>query len=155
MPTLPFSILPEEEIETPDFQPLEPGWYTAEVSGSKDKVSQSGNDMAELEFTLTNGRKVWATYNIGFPEGSAVLEMARREVSQLAHAAGFATVGNTDELVGSYVQVHLKIRPAKGDWPARNEVDAYRSAGDSTPTPPAVAAAKPNSSDVSPWAKAS
>ena len=152
MSSLPFPILPEEEIEAPDFQPLEPGWYTAEVTGSKDKVSQSGNDMAELEFTLTNGRKVWATYNIGFPEGSDVLEMAKLLVSQLAHAAGFARIANTDELVGSYVQVYLKIRPAKGDWPARNEVSAYSSAGDSAPTPPAVAAAKPNSA---PWAKAS
>ena len=107
--------------------------------------------MAELEFTLTNGRKVWTTFNLNYPD-EGVVAIAQRQMSQLAHAAGLAALGDSDELVGAYVGVYLKIRPAKGDWPARNEVSAYRSAGDSAPTPPAVAAAKPNSA---PWAKAS
>lgn len=151
MSSLPFPILPEEEIEAPDFQPLEAGWYTAEVSGSKEKMSQAGNNMAELEFSLTNGRKVWTTFNLNHPD-EGVVQIAQRQMSQLAHAAGLAALGDTDELVGAYVGVYLKIRPAKGEWPARNEVGAYRSAGDSAPTPPAIAAAKPNSA---PWAKAS
>mgnify|MGYP001162364689 CR=1 FL=1 len=151
MSSLPFPILPEEEIEAPDFQPLEPGWYTAEVTGSKEKISQAGNKMEEVEFSLTNGRKVWTTFNLNHPD-EGVVAIAQRHMSQLAHAAGLAELSDTDELVGAYVQVYLNIRPSKGEWPARNEVRAYRSAGDSAPTPPAVAAAKPNSA---PWAKAS
>jgi len=110
--------------------------------------------MSELEFTISEPytRKVWVTYNLYHPNEKAVA-MARKQVSQCATAIGFVTIGDTKELVGSSVQVCLKVTPAnleKG-WSARNEVTAYRSIND-PPTSPGVVSAKP---DALPWAKAS
>ena len=150
MAALPFPILPAEDVLVSDFDPLEPGWYTAEVTAEKDKTSAAGNEMNELEFTLAS-RKVWKTYNILHPD-TKVRDIAQREISQLAAAAGLVAVADTKELIGSYVQICLKVVPAnieKG-FKARNDVTAYRSS-DNSPAAPGVVAAVPNSA---PWAKA-
>lgn len=108
------------------YEPLPAGWYAATVEEESDQISQAGNEMLKLNFSLDTGRRVNSWYNTGHPKEN-VQEIAFKELTRLADACGLAGLDNTSELVGR--KCEIKLVP-DGSF---NKVTGYRALPRSAP----------------------
>lgn len=117
-----------EDFNTTDsFEALPEGWYGATVETESDEVSQAGNQMLKLTYSIDgNGRRVSAWYNTGHPKDN-VKEIAYKELARLADACGLVSVGPSSELIGRKCEVRLEI---DGSY---NRVKGYRTLPRSAP----------------------
>ena len=112
---------------TDSFEPLPEGWYGATVETESDEVSQAGNKMLKLTYSIhDNGRRVSAWYNTGHPKEN-VQDIANKELARLADACGLVEVGVSSELVGRKCEIRLEI---DGSY---NRVKGYRALPRSAP----------------------
>lgn len=121
-------------------EPLPAGWYAATIEEESDQISQAGNEMLKLNFSLGNGRRVASWYNTGHPKEN-VKEIAFKELTRLADACGLAALGKSAELVGR--KCEIKLEP-DGSF---NKIKAYRSL-ERSPAPTNGSAPQ----KVDPWA---
>lgn len=138
-------------------EPLPAGAYTVEITNAEVKDLRSGNGTGlNIEFTVIDPqpfarRKIWQNLNIRHTNPQAE-QIAQSQLSALCRAVGIGVLTDSDHLFQKLLRVNVKIRPAQGDYAARNEVTGYESAGAATtakPAAPAASAAKP----AAPWAK--
>jgi|14BtaG_2_1085337.scaffolds.fasta_scaffold187538_1 hypothetical protein len=122
------------------YEPLPAGWYAATVEEESDQISQAGNEMLKLNFSLDTGRRVASWYNTGHPK-KTVKEIAFKELTRLADACGLAALGKSAELVGR--KCEIKLEP-DGTW---NKVKGYRALPRSAP--PSSNGSAPQKED--PW----
>ena len=103
--------------------------FLAHVTASsiKDTQAKTGKYIS-LEITILEGkykgRKVWTNLNIINPNPVAV-EIAQKELATLCRACGKAQIQDTAELHGIPFLMKLKVVPARGDYPAKNEPCGY------------------------------
>lgn len=146
------------------FDPLPPGEYKAMVVDSdvKETKAQNGNYL-KLRWQILEGefsnRVVFQNLNLDNPEPKAV-EIAQRELSAICHAVGKLKIQDSQELHNIPVYIKVKIRPAKGDFPASNDIAGVKSVNESAPIPaPAPQSAQATvqatapAAPVAPWAR--
>ena len=109
------------------YEPLPAGWYAATIEEESDQISQAGNEMLKLNFSLDTGRRVNSWYNTGHPKEN-VKEIAFKELTRLADACGLAALGKSAELVGR--KVEIKLEP-DGSF---NKITGYRALPRSAPS---------------------
>ena len=147
-------------IDTSDdrgFEPLPQGKYNAMVIESAVKDSKAGGQYVELVCQVLDGkhinRKIWHRLNI-VNDNSVAENIGRKDLAVLMINLGLPPqMVDTQELHGKPFVMGLKIRPAKGEYAARNEVSftapaanqptAAPMVGRPTPPPTATVAAPP------------
>lgn len=148
-----------------DFSPLPPGWYEVTITGAELQKRKQGDDhLLKLTLETTSrhgahaGRLAWSYLCIDHPS-EQTRTIARQQLARIAQALGKSFVGDTDELVGSVIEVKLDARPAdpaKGTK-AGNDVRGYRAVErDAKPAAPATAstpAAAPARKATPPWGR--
>lgn len=142
------------------FEVLPAGKYKVHVTDSDMKPTKDGaGQYLWLEMEILDGeyqgRKIWDRLNLVNSNQQAV-EIAQRSLSALCHAVGKLQVADSEDLHFIPVIATVKVRPAKGDYAASNEIRGYEPAGNVTPMaarPAAVAApsAAPATSAAAPW----
>lgn len=143
-----------------DFDPMPAGWRRMTVTAAQRKSTKAGDgEYLQIEFTIPendefHGRKAWERCNLWNPSAEAV-SIARRTFADLVTACGLVQVQHPDELIGRTVEVKLTVKPASGDFDARNEIKGYRPLDGVVPAPAAkpAAQAKPANPNAPSWAR--
>ena len=132
-----------------EYSPLPAGVYEAEVEKIETRTSIKGDEYLALTFNVVEdgavGRKIFDNFHLWNPSAQAV-EISQRRMSSLFKAAGFPTMGPTDDLLGKQIKVRVKVKDADNGYEAQNQVKAYLTSSSSHPLPPSGTAV--------PWAKA-
>lgn len=118
--------------------PIPPGEYKAMIEESDVKPTKK-NDGYVLKLTWLvlegpySARKIFQNINLDNPNSKAV-EIGQQELSAVCHGCGKLKVQDSSELHNIPCVIRVKIRPAKGDYPASNEIAAVKLAnGQSAP----------------------
>lgn len=115
------------------FDPLPAGAYRFAVTSIKPKmISNDTTRQITVELTVTEGefkgRKVWGRHSdrtTRTDEGMQTsVAIGQDRLAELMQASG-ARGRNLAECVGAEVEAKIKVRPARGDFDASNEVVAY------------------------------
>lgn len=111
---------------------LPAGWYQMMIDESEMCPTSSGNGDYYLKVRLNvmsgphAARKIFTNLNLKNSN-----EIAQRigweTLSAICHATGVMQVNDSSALHGIPMNVKLKIRPAKGDYEAQNEVTAFKN----------------------------
>ena len=105
-------------------------WFLAHITKSSIEATKK-KDGKYIAFEITiiegqyKGRKVWPKLNIINPNPVAV-EIAQKELATICRACGKGIVQDTAELHSIPFKMKLKVVPAKGDYPAKNEPTGYK-----------------------------
>lgn len=140
------------------FAVIPAGKYKVQVTDSDMKPTKNGDGQyLWLEMEILDGeyqgRKLWDRLNLVNPNQQAV-EIAQRSLSALCHATGKLHVSDSADLHFIPVIATVKVRPAKGDYDASNEIRGYESAGNVTPMAPRQQSAAPptaTANAAAPW----
>jgi len=142
-----FEMLPDE------FAPVPDGWYEVEVEKIDTRTSNAGNEYLALQLNVTEGdhanRKFFVNINLWHPD-AGVVKIAQRTMGNLFKAAGFSTMGETDQLLGQQgrarvIGKHRRDDPETSDSVVRD----FRSNG--TPRPPSKGT---SAKQDAPWTQA-
>jgi hypothetical protein len=135
-----------------NYEPLPAGWYTANITQAELKSTVAGDGQyIKLRYDITGpthqGRVVFGNLNIKNASAKAE-EIGRQQLGEIMRAIGLAKVQDTDQLIGSSIQVKLEVRPARTDektgktYEASNDVKGFKAVnGGAAPTFAAAAAA--------------
>ncbi len=135
MSALNFDATTVEPVD--DFSPIPAGEYIAAIIDSEMKATKNGQGQY-LQLMLQvlegdyKGRMVWDRLNLVNQNQTAV-EIAKRTLSAICHAAGKLQVQDSAELHDIPMVVRVSVRPADGQYDASNEVKAYKAMQQSTP----------------------
>lgn len=113
------------------FDPMPAGVYKAMIVDSDYlKNSKKTGHYAKFQFKIIEGefkgRFVWTNLNLDNPN-TITVEIAQKELATLCRACGKNVVQDTTVLHGIPINMKIKIKPAKGDYPAGNEPIGYTS----------------------------
>lgn len=132
MALLPDVFVPEDAEDNP-YEPIEAGWYTAEIisSGLKDTKDKTGKYIAlkfvVLEHEKYEGRFIYTNLNIQNKSDQAVL-IARADLKSICKAVRHSgELEDTEDLHNIPMQIKVSIKPETAQWPARNEIKKYRA----------------------------
>jgi len=147
-------------------EPLPPGWYTANITQAELKSTAAGDGQyIKLRYDITGpthqGRVVFGNLNIKNASAKAE-EIGRQQLGEIMRAIGLSRVQDTDQFIGSSIQVKLEVRPARTDektgktYEATNDVKGFKaiisdSAGGSSFPNFESSAPKAESKKVPPW----
>ncbi len=114
------------------FDPMPKDDYLSKIAASEIKeTSKKNGKYIKFEFLVLQGefkgRKFWTNINIQNPNPVAV-EIAQKELATICRACGKGAIQDTQELHEIPLMVKLKVKPAKGDYPAGNEPIGYYAA---------------------------
>lgn len=116
------------------FEPLPNGPYEVEITDADLVELKSGNGTGlKIEYTVVSpeayeGRKIWQNLNIRHTNEQAE-QIAQSQLSSLCRAVGIGVLNETEDLFGKMLRVGVKIRPAKGDYQASNDITGYEPIG--------------------------
>jgi hypothetical protein len=148
-----------------NYELIPEGWYTATITSAAlgDTKSGSGKKI-DIRYDITGptqqGRVMFQAVNIRNQSQKAE-EIGRQQLGEIMRAIGLAKVEDSDQLIGSSLQIKVKIRkPTDRDREAgytedKNEVAGFKAlSGSAIP----VAASKPAATSAPagakpPWAK--
>lgn len=114
------------------FDPIPAGEYLAKVVESDFlQNSKKNGKYIKLKFEIIQGefkgRFIWTNLNVLNPSQVAV-DIANKELATLCRAVGVPKLKDTNQLHGKPIKMKIKIKPAKGDYPAGNEPIGYAPA---------------------------
>lgn len=115
-----------------DFEPLPAGNYNVQIVESEMKPTKAG-DGQYLQLTLEvidgphTARKLWDRLNLINPNQTAV-EIATRTLSAISRACGVQMVSDSEQLHYKPMSVRVKLKPARGEYEATNEIGGYKPA---------------------------
>lgn len=150
--TIKVADLPESDRS---FDPLPPGWYTANITKTELKSTKNGTGAyIAIRYDIIGpshqGRVVFGNLNIR--NGSEVAErIGRQQLGELLRAIGMSELTDTDQLIGSTVQIKLKVREQAGYDPS-NDVAGFKSVDGAKPVE-AKQAQPAQSAKSAPWAR--
>lgn len=151
--------LPESN-NTGEFQPLPAGWYSATINKAELKPTKDGTGQyIAIRYDITGpthqGRVVFGNLNIRNKSEKAE-EIGRAQLGDIMRAIGLKQVSDTDQLIGGSLQIKLDVKTDE-QYGTRNEVKAYKAAGDAMPASAVPTFAKPaeakSAGSAPPWAK--
>ena len=130
-----------------NYDPLPPGWYTANITQAELKTTAAGDGQyIKLRYDITGpshqGRVVFGNLNIKNASAKAE-EIGRQQLGELMRSIGLDKVTDTDQLIGGSLQIKLDVRAATEQYPAQNEVKGFKAITGSAPTFAAPAASAP------------
>lgn len=110
---------------------LPAGWYKCVFTKSEEKPTkaQTGSYLqmnAEIIEGEHQGKSLTERLNLNNPNVTAV-EIAQRTLSAICRAVGVMTPRNSDELHDKPLMVKVKVKAAKGDYGASNEIEGYEA----------------------------
>jgi hypothetical protein len=130
------------------FEPLPNGPYEVEITDADVIELKSGNGTGlKIEYTVVtpehfSNRKIWQNLNIKHTNEQTE-QIAQSQLSALCRAVGIGVLNDTDDLFGKMLRVGVKIRPAKGEYPASNDITGYEALGTAMPAAASRPAAAP------------
>jgi len=133
------------EVSTENqFDPVPNGDYEVIITESETKETKAGTG-SYLQLTLEilsghyQGRRIWDRLNL-WNQNQTAVDIANRTLSQICHATGVLTPGDSAELHGKPMtaQVVVKQAPGYGD---SNEVKKYSGTNEAATQPPPPKAA--------------
>jgi hypothetical protein len=115
---------------TGGFDVVPPGWYSAKIGGAELKDTKAGNGQyISVRYDITGpshqGRVVFGNLNIKNPNTKAE-EIGRQQLGELMRAIGLAKLSDTDQLIGSDLQVKIAVREDE-KYGANNDVKGFKS----------------------------
>ena len=119
----------EKVVPMGSFEPLPIGNYHVEITETQMRPTSKG-DGEYLLLILTvldedfNGRKIFDTLNINNPSEEAS-KIARGKLSAICRCVNVPHPKDSDELKGIPFMVKIGIKPAKGEYEAKNVVNKY------------------------------
>ena len=123
------------------FEPLPHGKYNAMVDAAEVVPTQAGGKMLSLKCKVLDGehmnRVVFWRLNIQ-NDSKKAQEIAYVDLAILLKNIGLSPdfFSDPQTLIGKPFEMGLKITPAKGDWPAKNEVNFTEPAKNQPPVAP-------------------
>ena len=134
------------QIEPADFSALPAGDYTALITNSEWRDSKAGVQYLALTLQIIEGahqgRFLWHNLNLNHPMAQAA-EIAQRELSAICRATGQMAISDSEQLHNIPVIVKVAYVPAKGEWPEKNQIKAWKPASFSPAKVAATPAVKP------------
>lgn len=150
---------------TQSYDPLPAGEYRAiivesEVGETKKKREGQAQEGTILKLTWEviegefEGRRIFDNINLANDNQQAV-EIGQRQLSGICHATGRLQVSDSEQLHNIPCILKVKVRPAKGDFEASNDIKEYKPdgaavAGQVQQQSAPVAAARPQQA-APPW----
>ena len=103
--------------------PIPAGDYLAEIISVAIEPAQNNpdNKMLVLEWTIENGRRVWARLNLWHPTSQKAREIATERFNQLGFAVGLGQISDTDQLVLKRAMVSIAIQANNSQY---NEISS-------------------------------
>jgi hypothetical protein len=159
--------IPTTGGEPGEYAPLPAGWYSATVADIVEKTTKDGTgEYLNVRLNITGpthaGRVVFTKLNI--VNNSAVAqEIGRKQLAALCDSCGFGVgrrPADTDELIGSDIQVLLSVKPASNGYKASNDAKEFKPSSGAPIQKPAPAYESENpapreaQSGRKPWEKA-
>ncbi len=145
------------------FEVLPAGKYKVQVVDSDMRPTKNGDGQyLWLEMEILDGeyqgRKMWDRMNLVNPNAQAV-EIAQRQLSALCHATGKMHVADSEDLHFIPVIATVRVRPARENYDASNEIRGYEPVGGTVSQMPQrqaapAAAANTPSTKSAPWKRA-
>lgn len=125
------------ETKSNNFEPIPAGWYPVEFEKTAPAQNKNGSGES-LEMTCRvygpnhAGRmlfpKITLRYIGGDEEKNELVEgIGRQQIQELRIALGIANLTDSSQIVGKRCMARVSIRPANGQWEARNDVKGYRA----------------------------
>ena len=135
MPYLGFDFDASQIEPRESFDPLPTGWYPVLVEDSSIKKTKDGQGQyLELVASVVDGphkrRKIWDRMNL-WHASNQTREIAQKQLSSLARAAGIMHLNDSSALHGRIVQakvVYVDEQTREGrTYPPKNEVKGYQA----------------------------
>lgn len=136
MAELPDVFLPEEADDNP-FAPIDERWYLADIIKSEVKATKN-KDGKYIAFTFkvdesegeSSGRQLYTNLNIVNKNETAV-KIARSDLKAICGAVGHeGELEDTEDLHNITLAIKVTIKPETSQWPAKNELKAFRPASE-------------------------
>lgn len=132
MPLLPNVFAPSEAESNP-FAPIAADWYEAEITKSelKSTKDKTGKYLA-LTFRVTEGehagRFVYTNLNL-VNKSDVAVKIAQSDLKAICEAVGHTDeLEDSEDLHGIPMMIKVSIKPETSQWPAKNEIKAYKPA---------------------------
>lgn len=128
--------LPENEN---NFEPVPAGNYDVQIKSGEVKTTKDGTGKYiavgyQILGPTHQNRIVFGNFNIQNKSADAE-RIGRSQLGDLLTAINLDVIQDTDQLIGKILTIKVKIRPAKGEYEASNDVVGwYASKGSSMPT---------------------
>ena len=120
--------------EPQSFEPVPAGEYILQVTSAELRQTKSGTGlMVNVCFDIIGpeyqGRKIFQNYNIR-NDNTVAENIGKQQLKALTVAAGItADLRDTDQLLGATVKASVVVKPASGQYEAKNEAKNYKEAG--------------------------
>lgn len=120
------------------FEIVPAGWYKvvisdwAEVATKATSFLPDNQQVKRLVLTLEviegphQGRKVFDGLNLNH-ESAETRDFAYRTLSAICHAVKVMTPVTPDDLRDKPMMAKIKVKPAQGEWPSKNEIAGYEA----------------------------
>ena len=114
-----------------EYEVLPAGWYSAVISGAELKPTKDGSGQyIAVKYDIIGpthqGRTISGNLNIRNKTAKAE-EIGRQQLGEIMRSIGLSSVRDTDQLIGGNLQIKLNISPATDQYPAKNEVKAFKA----------------------------
>lgn len=142
------------------------GWYNVALEKSEKKPTKAGDGAyINCVFGILDGQykgnKIFHMFNMWNNNPKAV-EIAYAQFSALCHAVGHLMVGDSEELHGRPLKLRVTLKPAEGEYAAKNEIAAYKNINEVVPANVAPVVSQPKmfppvsqpATPAQPWAPA-
>lgn len=125
------------------FEPMPIGWYHAAIIGSENHFGKKPKAGEMLKLTIEidadehpkfAGRQVFSYLCIHHQEKTP-RKIAQRHLSAICHAIDQLAIDGPEDLLGARLMVRLKVRPAKGEYDASNDIASFAARGEEGQTP--------------------
>ncbi len=129
---------------------LPAGWYNVMIDQSEIKPTKANDgNYLELRFKVLDGahvgKSVFGRLNLRNANPTAQ-EIGYKQLSAVAHAVGVLMIQDSSQLHNIPLKIKLKVRPARDDYEASNDITAYKNINEVVERPgaaPAFAQAAP------------
>ena len=115
---------------TPRFDPIPAGDYPVIITESETKLTKdSTGQYLQLKLEVQDGefrgRILFDRLNL-WNNNAQAKEIAHRQLAQIAHAVGVLQVADSEQLHFKPLIATVKVRPARDNFEASNEVKGYK-----------------------------
>jgi hypothetical protein len=120
------------------FEPIPEGWVIGAIRASEAKPTKD-NESGYLAFEIEvlegehKGRKLFDNLNL-WNKSVQASEIAQRQLSAYCHATGVLVLTDSQQLHGIPMKIKVGVKPADGQYEARNVIKAVKHIQDATQT---------------------
>lgn len=129
--------------------PVPAGWYKVVMDKSEMKPTKDGTGQRlEMQFKIIDGqyagRKIFEGLNL-VNSNPVAQEIAYKQLSAICHAVNVLVAQDSSQLHNIPLQVKVNLKPASGQYEAKNEVKAYKNINEVVQAAPVAAPGAPAS----------